>query len=308
MQGIMRPIERHRRSRSTLCRDRQDSAAGATRTAFATGVMTLAPAFSQALPSLVGVRADYTHETNRELLFQLCAALVREELGNAETWMQAGGSAIRFAQTAIADGIGTERDKLLTRNVEYHLLITDALEGCGDDVLLGAGKLAVMIECGGSGYLKIGPAIEAMEAEAEGLGAAFYWTLTRALYKVMRLYNHDDALMYEEQMREWAAQDDAEKQGQYEFPEVAKALPECIRATLKRDHSAGKMQDRALLRQHRKGRFKDWISRLRRIEQLARLPLKQSREYLEEGHYDQPPLPCLLVCFKEQDAIVVPAR
>jgi len=33
---IMRPIERHRRSRSTLCRDRQDSAAGATRTAFAT--------------------------------------------------------------------------------------------------------------------------------------------------------------------------------------------------------------------------------------------------------------------------------
>jgi hypothetical protein len=43
---------------------------------------------------------------------------------------------------------------------------------------------------------------------------------------------------------------------------------------------------------------------LRRIEQLARLPLKQSREYLEEGHYDQPPLPCLLVCFKEQDAIV----
>jgi len=46
----------------TLCRNRQDSAAGATRTAFPTGVMTLAPAFSQALPSLVGVRADYTHE------------------------------------------------------------------------------------------------------------------------------------------------------------------------------------------------------------------------------------------------------
>ena len=51
--------------------------------------MTLAPAFSQALPSLVGVRADYTHETNRELLFQLCAALVREELGNAE-YLEAG--------------------------------------------------------------------------------------------------------------------------------------------------------------------------------------------------------------------------
>ncbi len=64
-----------------------------------------------------------------------------------------------------------------------------------------------------------------MEAEAEGLGAAFYWTLTHALYKVMRIYNHDDALMYEEQLRECAAQDDEENKGQYEFPEVEKALP-----------------------------------------------------------------------------------
>jgi hypothetical protein len=266
--------------------------------------MTLAPAFSQALPSLGGVRTGYTHEANRELLFAFCAALAREGLGGWETWKQAQGSAIRFAQAAMANGIGEERDKLLTRNVEYHVLVTDALERYGEDVQIGSGKLAVIIECGGSGYLKIGPALEAVEAEAEGLGAAFYWTLTHALYRVMRLYNHDDALMYEEQMREWAAQDDEENQSQYEFPEVEKALPECIRAALKRDHREGKVQDRALLRQHRNGRFKDWIGRLRRIEQLARLPLKQSREYIEEGCYDQPPLPCLLVCFKEQDAIV----
>jgi len=264
----------------------------------------LAPAFGQALPSLTGIRTDYTHEANRELLFAFCAALAREGLGGWETWKQAQGSAIRFAQAALASGIGKERDELLTRNVEYHLLVTDVLERYGEDAQLGSGRLAVQIECGGSGYLKIGPAIEALETEAEGLGAAFYWTLTHALYRVIRLYNHDDALMYEEQMREWAAQDDEENQGQYEFPEVEKVLPECIRKTLKRDRREGKMQDRALLRWHRHGRFKDWIGRLRRLEQLARLPLKQSREYIEEGHYDQPPLPCLLVCFKEQDAVV----
>lgn len=304
MQRIVRSIECRSRSHSTLRRDRQNSARCAARPALAAGVRTLAPAFSQALPSLDGVRTDYTHEANRELLFSFCAALVREGLGNWEVWKQAGDSAIRFAQTAMANGIGKERDKLLTRNVEYHLLVTDALERYGEDVSLGSGKLAVQIECGGSGFLKIGSAIEAMEVEAAGLGAAFYWTLTRALYKVMRLYNHDDALMYEEQMREWAAQDDEENQGQYEFPEVEKALPECIQKTLKRDHREGKVQDRALLRQHSKGRFKEWVGRLRRIEQLARLPFKQSLEYLEEGYYDQPPLPCLLVCFKEQDAVV----
>lgn len=304
MQGIVRPIKRGRGGHATLRGDRKNTVANAAGTAPAAGVMALAPAFSQALPFLVGVRTDYTHETNRELLFELCAALVHEGLGDAETWKQAGGSAIRFSQIAMARGIGDERDKLLTRNVEYHLLVSDALERYGEDVQLGSGRLAVLVECGGSGYLKIGPAIEAMEAEAEGLGAAFYWTLTHSLYKVMRLYNHDDALMYEEQLRECAVQNDEENQGQYEFPEVEKALPECIRNTLKRDYHQGNAHDRALLRRHREGHFRDWIGRLRRIEQLARLSLKQSRECLEEGCYDQPPLPCLLVCFKEHDAIV----
>jgi hypothetical protein len=42
---------------------------------------------------------------------------------------------------------------------------------------------------------------------------------------------------------------------------------------------------------------------LRRIQCLSRLPLKQSREILESGYYDDPPLPSLLVTFKEHDAI-----
>jgi len=42
---------------------------------------------------------------------------------------------------------------------------------------------------------------------------------------------------------------------------------------------------------------------LRRIQRLSRLPLKQAREFLELGFYDEPPLPSLLVTFKEHDAI-----
>jgi hypothetical protein len=171
-------------------------------------------------------------------------------------------------------------------------------------VPLDSGKLAVIVECGGSGYLKIGPAVTALEAEAEGLGAAFYWTLTHSLYRVMRLYNHDDAMMYEEQLRDYAAEDDEANRDQYELPEVEKALPECIRKTLKREHHDGKKHDRTLLERHRKGRFGVWIDRFRSIERIARIPLKQSRKYLEDGCYDLPPLPCLLVCFKENDAIV----
>jgi hypothetical protein len=109
--------------------------------------------------------------------------------------------------------------------------------------------------------------------------------------------------MYEERMRDYAAEDDEENRGQYELPEVEKALPECIRKTLKRESHDWKARDRDLLRRFRNGKFSSWFERLRRIQRLARHPLKQSREFLELGYYDDPPLPSLLVAFKEHDAI-----
>jgi len=201
------------------------------------------------------------------------------------------------------NAIGPERCDLLQRNVEYHLEVSDQLGRAGSDTELESGQLVVTVECGGSGYFRIGPALDALEAEAEGLGAAFYWALTFALYRVMWIYNHDNALMYEERMREYAAEDDAENQGQYEFPEVEKALPECIRKTQKHESPDWKARDRDLLRRFRNGQFSSWFERLRRIQRLSRLPLKQSREFLELGYYDDPPLPSLLVAFKEHDAI-----
>jgi hypothetical protein len=264
----------------------------------------LAPAFGQALPSLVNVRVEYSHEVNAELVYELSAALVREGLGTGETWKQSGGSALAFAQHAMMSGIGAERGDLLRRNVEFHLEVSDVLGRVGSDAALESGQLAVTVECGGAGYLKIGPAIDALEAEAEGLGAAFYWALTHALYRLMRIYNHDDALMYEERMRDYAAEDEEENRSQYEFPEVEKSLPECIRKTLTRDSSNWRTHDRKLLSRFRNGRFGSWIERLRCIQRLSRLPLKQSRDYLESGYYDDPPLPSLLVSFKEHDAII----
>jgi hypothetical protein len=271
--------------------------------ASAFGVEALAPAFGQALPSLVDVRTEYNHEVNAELVYELCAALVREGLGTAETWKKSGGNALGFAQHAMMSGIGAERGNIIQRNVEYHLEVSDQLGRGGSDAELGSGQLVVTIECGGSGYFRIGPALDALEAEAEGLGAAFYWALTLALYRVMRIYNHDDALMYEERMRDYAAEDEEENRGQYEFPDVEKALPECIRKTLKRESPDWKARDRDLLRSFRNGKFRSWLERLRRIQRLARLPLKQSREYLELGYYDDPPLPALLIVFKEHDAV-----
>jgi hypothetical protein len=203
------------------------------------------------------------------------------------------------------EAIGEERWNLLQRNVEYHLSMSDVAERDGEETLLGRGRLAVTIECGSAGYLKVGPAIAALEEEAEGLGAAYYWTLTYALYRVMRIYNHDDALQYEERMREYA-EDDEENREQYEFPEVEKALPECIQRSLKKEehHPTSVRNARRLLAQHKTGRYHSLIEYLRKIDRLSRVKMPCDSEFREDGGYDSIPLPSLVVAFNDHDAVV----
>jgi hypothetical protein len=304
MQRVSRRLTRDSRSHGSLRRERKTTS-DRSDGAFATvGVDTLAPAFSQGLPALDSVPTAYSHEFRAELLYDLCAALVREGLAGPEIWEKCEGSSVVFAQRAILENIGEQQRNLLQRNVEYHLSVSDVAEWDGEEVPLGKGRLAVTIECGGAGYLKIGPAIAALEEEAAGLGAAFYWTLTYALYRVIRIYNHNDALQYEEQMRE-SVEDDEENRSQYEFPEVEKALPECIRTTLKReDHRAFIRRSQHILKENRKGRLGSWIERLRKIDQLSRIKLPLDAAFREDGGHDSIPLPCLVVAFKDHDAIV----
>jgi hypothetical protein len=214
MQGIDQSRALLNRSHRSLRRKGRPSSACTHRDTGTHGVVTLAPAFTYALPTLDGLPSAYSHEFHAELLYELCAALVREGLGGPQTWSKCDESAVMFAQRAIMEAIGEERWNLLQRNVEYHLSVSDLAERDGEDVPLGMDRLAITVECGGSGFLKIGPAIEALEQEASGLGSAFYWTLTYAIYRVMRIYNHDDAFEYEERMKEYAEEEDIS--GQYE--------------------------------------------------------------------------------------------
>jgi hypothetical protein len=301
MQRINTPGRRRPRGDESLQRKRQSSSPPTIGAPAASGITTLAPAFAQALPSLASVPSEYNHEVNAELLYKLGGVLAEQGLGTPETWKKCDGNPIVFAQHSIMSAIGPGRGDLLQRNVEYHLEVSDVVDPDGHGSTIGNGNLAVTIECSSAGYLKIGPALDALEEHAQGLGAAFYWTLVHTLYRMMRIYDLDDAMQYEERLIESANEDDEENRDQYEFPEVEKAMPECIRNTLK-----DKWQFkgcRMLLRAHKCGPYRTWIDRLRSLERLSRLRLSQTREYLEERYYDGPPLPSLLLVFKQGDAI-----
>ena len=304
MQRISGTRPHSERSDGPLRRKRQPATRSSFRTPASAGVESLAPAFRQALPVLDTVQTAFSHELRGELLYDLCAALVLEGLAGPEMWRKCEDSSVVFAQRAIVESIGEERWNLLRRNVQFHLSVSDVAERDGEEAPLSNGRLAVTIECGEAGYLKIGPAIAALEEQAVGLGAAFYWTLTYALYRVMRIYNHDDALQYEDRMKEYAEEDE-ENRAQYEFPEVEKALPECIQGTLKNDdHCAFLRRARRLLSEHREGSYRSWIERLRNIDRLSRVRLLADAYFREDGGYDTIPLPSLVVAFKDHDAIV----
>jgi len=266
-----------------------------------TPVETLAPAFAVALPSLDGQPVKYSHEVNGEMLFELCAALVRMELGTPNLWSVCGEDPLAFAKSSIVNRIGKGTIDLLERNVEYHLEVTDVVGA--DSAGLSTGQLAITIHCSGCGFLKIGPALRALEREEKGLGAAFYWTLICSLYRVMRIYDHSDAQAYEENLIEYAQEDDPANRDQYEFPEVEKALPECIRGSLKHKSEHWRLDSRRLLRRHRNGRYRNWIRHVEAIARLARVKTRSFEPADYDGYYDGPPLPALLIVFEEHDAI-----
>ena len=118
----------------------------------------------------------------------------------------------------------------------------------------------------------------------------------------MSIYDHSDGQAYEENLIEYAQEDDTANRNQYKFPDVEKALPECNRTSLKHESEHWRPDDRRLLQHHRNGQYRN---RIRYVEavRFARVRARSSEPADYEGHYDGPPLPALLIVFEEHDAV-----
>jgi hypothetical protein len=186
-------------------------------------------------------------------------------------------------------------DSRLDELVKYSLEIKDELGE--DEQKLGLrGRLTAMVDTQMSGYLKIGPALDRLEQECPGLGTAFYRLFQSSLARWVRVYDDTAAGYYEENLREMMEQDDAENEEAYEFPQVENAIPAYLR---EKGHDKTHVE-RALLRRFRSGACGDWIERLLRIHRISRLRVRHERV---GDYYDDPPLPSLLVVFRQHDAI-----
>ena len=141
MQRISRTLGRRDQRACSLSRRQREGAARPHRNPAAPPLETLAPAFAVALPSLTGQPFNYSYEVNGEMLFELCAALVRMELGTPKLWSECGEAPLAFARCSIVNRIGKGTIELLERNVEYHLEVTDV---AGHRAVLSGNRNAVL--------------------------------------------------------------------------------------------------------------------------------------------------------------------
>jgi hypothetical protein len=223
--------------------------------------------------------------------------LVVRNLADAKLWQKTGKVAVVFARTAIQKLIEEFSGGALEGKVDYCFEIRDDLgTGYWRGGALGEGKLMAAFELQACGFLKIGAALDALEEQERFLGAAFYFVLRSSLYRWIRIYDHTDAECYNEQLHEWMEQDEPESRDAYEFPPVEEAIPEPVRTANDWTYTSA----RRLLRRHLQGPHSVWIQKLLTLHRLSRLKGQVMRF---EGEYDDPPVPSLLLVFRENDAI-----
>ena len=300
MRKLTKTVRHGLRGDQSLVVRPQISSASSERFAAAPGISLLAQNPGLEFPSMRGVRGKYVHEVNGKRLYTLCRALVTLGLGDEKLWREADEAPAGFVQT-IAHGL---IDKICGESHKDTLSISCEIRdnlgtGSWRGSPIGDGHLAVLFEAEQYGYVAIGEAIRALEEQERFLGASFYLLLCRSLYRWARIYTHHDAEMYDENLHEWAECDDPQNRDSYEFPRLDEAIPECVQ-TLEKSEGWTAKEMRMLLRRHRNGPCGGWIDKVLAIHRLSR----SNRRLMQlEGEYDYPPLPLLLVVFRENDAI-----
>src|SRR5437016_5013845 len=94
MQKLSASGGRGSRGRRTVSRQQPATRSRAVDTPSAASLITLAPPFGQALPTLEHAPTHYNHEVNGGLLYTLCAELVGRGLGTPDIWRKCGRNAV----------------------------------------------------------------------------------------------------------------------------------------------------------------------------------------------------------------------
>ena len=252
------------------------------------------------LPRLAGIPVIHRLVADDRLAVMLAKSLVELDIAAAGDWGRAECDPTSFVRLSLDRWINAHGDSAIRRRFLLVGSISDTPCEWTERDESKPNRLFLIVEPSEAscGCVTFGPTLELLEKVHPQLPATFFNLLLGALNRWTRLYDYRDAEDRAEMLREWAAQEaDAD---QYEIPDVQAAIPLCMRQEAFPQDEFGCLS----------GKINDPLATrlLDAALALDRLSLQAKQPELGDDIGQQlsdcnPPLPCLLAIFAENDAV-----
>ncbi|MCW5979612.1 MAG: hypothetical protein KIT09_16155 [Bryobacteraceae bacterium] len=217
-----------------------------------------------------------------------------------EYWTDAKGSATEFVRLTLDRWLDRHGRQKVEENFFLEITLSDRPDPDswqGDEKPAEQQHLYVSVHIGSAGYAVFGPTLRLLEKVHPRLPVTFYRRFVESVERWVRVYDHRDGLDRVEQIEEWLSM---EGEAGYEVPDVAGAMPACMRRQPLSEKTTSRLLGRAC--GSRVGKLlRGLLVLMEKAGQAERSPITE--EIYEQLQDNNPPVPALLAVFEKHDAI-----
>jgi len=252
------------------------------------------------LPRLTGVPLVHRVVADDRLAVMLAKSFVELDIAAPGDWKRAEYDPTSFARLTLERWIKTHGGPAIRRRFLLVATISDTPCEWTDRDESKPNQLFLIVEPSEAscGCVTFGPTLELLEKVHPHLPATFFHLFVGALNRWTRVYDFRDAEERAETLREWAAQEaDAD---QYEIPDVQASIPPCMRQTALDENELAHLKDK--INDPLATKLVEAALALDRVSAQAERP-ELSEDIGQQLSDCNPPLPCLLALFAENDSV-----
>ena len=261
--------------------------------------------------SLTGItRLGAVHAGNRITfgcsdLSALAQTLVEIDVADESDWIESERVPSALVDRVFRRFLRDHGQETVAEHFELYLTLGESIvdTSYSDSGADSNGQLFLVLNTESSFPLGVGTTITELEERHPGMGASFYDTLRRALYRWVRVYDDSDACSRIEQMVEWA--EGEEDPDSYEIPKLDQDLPECLRSR-ESSESPPALHSFPVPNERWPNELVETTLEMDRVSHLMERP-KVDEEWLEyqrSYHSLDLPLPAVLMYFRPGDAVM----
>jgi hypothetical protein len=253
------------------------------------------------LPRLAGVPPIHRVVADDRLAVMLAKSFVELDIAVPGDWKRAEGDPTSFARLTLERWIKVHGGSAIRRRFLLVASISDTPCEWAERDESRPNQLFLTVEPSEAscGCVTFGPTLDLLEKVHPQLPVTFFNLFVRALNSWIRIYDHRDAEERAETLREWAAQEaDAD---QYEIPDVQGSIPACMRQTALDEGELAHLKDK--INDPLATKLVEGALALNRVSAQAKRP-ELGDDIGQQLADCNPPLPCLLASFAEDDSVV----